>query len=249
MTHVLDDLMQSLKTRVDAKYLSPAVLQEVDDINNANDDLIDQKDVMQIAIPFYQTCIDYLEQWKVQFEDVLIFDWAGLAAAPNWEDVETTIKFMVEKNWLKPEDNNVELFDEFGYILKFITPEKICEWNKKNPPTKPRSTKPHQRWVECFKHFQSNNVPYTRFARIIEFIFCLPATSASVERIFSLIAKLWTKEKSQLKLDTLKHMLFLKYNLKFECVEFYNFLKESPTLLKQISSQDKYDFQQKATEN
>lgn len=131
MTHVLDDLMQSLKTRVDAKYLSPAVLQEVDDINNANDDLIDQKDVMQIAIPFYQTCIDYLEQWKVQFEDVLIFDWAGLAAAPNWKDVETTIKFMVEKNWLKPEDNNVELFDEFGYILKFITPEKISEWNKK----------------------------------------------------------------------------------------------------------------------
>lgn len=237
MTQALDDLLQSLKTRVDSQFLSSAVLDEINQVNDADPGhVIDKETVLQTAISFYQACVDYLDQWKLQFEDVLIFGWATLTTVPNWNEVEATIKFLVENNWMSAEEKmNVELFDEFGFVKRFVTTDKIRAWNENH-------TKPHQRWVECFQHFENNHVLYKRFARVIEFIFCLPATSASVERVFSLITKIWTAEKSQLGIETLRNILFVKFNLKYECVDFYNFLKESPSLLKQISSQDKYDF-------
>lgn len=239
MTNALNDLLQSLQTRMESKFLSSAVLKEIDGINESDsDNFIDKTAVLQTTTSFYETCIDYISQWKEQFEDVLMFGWATLTVVPDWNAVEATLKFMVEKKWTSDEDSNVDLFDEFGYVLKFVTQDKITAWNG-------NGTKPHQRWVECFQHFENNHIPYKRFARIIEFIFCLPATSACVERIFSLITKIWTKEKSQLHIDTLKHILFVKYNLRYECVDFYKFLKENPPLLKQISSQDKYDFKKK----
>lgn len=44
---------------------------------------------------------------------------------------------MVEKKWLNDEENNVELFDEFGYVLKFITTDKIEALNQKQNYIKP----------------------------------------------------------------------------------------------------------------
>lgn len=247
MTAALDDLTQSLENRVASRFLSAAVLAEV---TNAK---ADRENVMQTVILFYRTCINYLDQWKEQFEDVRIFDWARLNVVPEWKDVDATIKFMVEKKWLNADEDNIDLFDEFGYVLKFVTADKIVSWNqakgtKGKMKEKIVPVKSHLRWVECFKHFESNNVPYSRFARIIAFIFSLPATSASVERVFSFITKLWTKEKSQLEINTLKYMLFVKYNLKYTCTEFYDFLKGSPSLLNEIISQEKYDFKQKKSE-
>lgn len=50
-------------------------LNEIEKANEADtDNFIDQEMVMQTVIPFYQTCIDHLDQWKAQFEDVKIFD-------------------------------------------------------------------------------------------------------------------------------------------------------------------------------
>lgn len=42
-------------------------------------------------------------------------------------------------------------------------------------------------------------------------------------------------------------MQFVKYNSNYECDEFFHYLKESPALLMEILSQDKYDFKQKTT--
>lgn len=43
-------------------------------------------------------------------------------------------------------------------------------------------------------------------------------------------------------------MLFVKFNLEYECVQFYDFLKGSPKLLKEIASQDEYGFKQLTNE-
>lgn len=45
-------------------------------------------------------------------------------------------------------------------------------------------------------------------------------------------------------METLKSMLFVKNNIDYNCIDFYNFLKEQPRLLKQIASQEKYNFKE-----
>ena len=69
--------------------------------------------------------------------------------------------------------------------------------------------------------------------KIIQYIFCLPGTNASTERVFSQMNKIWTADKTQLSVSTLKSLLLLKCNFKQSCLEFYNFLKSSPELLEE----------------
>lgn len=45
-------------------------------------------------------------------------------------------------------------------------------------------------------------------------------------------------------MSTLRSILFTKINLEYNCIEFYDFLKTQPGMLRQISSQDKYNFKQ-----
>jgi len=73
-----------------------------------------------------------------------------------------------------------------------------------------------------------------------EYILSLPGSTASVERTFSGMNDIWTNEKSQLKVETLKAILIVKTNLKMTCLQFYHFLKNQKDMLKQISSSTKY---------
>lgn len=98
------------------------------------------------------------------------------------------------------------------------------------------------RWVEIFKHMDQHQLPYQEFAHIIEFVFCFPGTSSSVERLFAKAKKIWTPEKSALEPSTLKSILIVKNNMEYDCFEFHKFLKCQPALLRKISSQEKYDF-------
>ena len=118
--------------------------------------------------------------------------------------------------------------------------EKVSEWNASKVPI-------DKRWVELFTHFKEIDVSHDHMSKIIQFILCLSGTNSSVERVFSQMNKLWTSEKSQLQVLTLKALLtklkklLTKLNFSQTCLEFYNFLKSTPELLKKISSNEKYN--------
>lgn len=160
------------------------------------------------------------------------FQWAVLKKEITWEQVEGTADFLIQRNILSHDDG---LFDQYGYLKEFVTASKIQSWNSAKASSE-------DRWVECFRHFEQNNVPFDIISNIAEYVLCLPGTSASVERVFSLIKKIWTSDKTRLKIETLKNMLYAKYNIKLTCIEFYNFLKGNPELLVKIAGQDKYQF-------
>ena len=40
--------------------------------------------------------------------------------------------------------------------------------------------------------------------KVFEYLLCIPGSNTPVERLFSIMNKIWTTEKSQLGLDTLK---------------------------------------------
>lgn len=187
---------------------------------------------------FSETCLDYLERWTAQFHHVESFQWAGLKKELTWNQVEETAEFLIQRNVLNRDDVDRGLFDQYGYLKEFVTTSKIQSWNSAKASSE-------DRWVECFRHFEQNNIPVDIISNIAEYILCLPGTSASVERVFSLVNKIWTSDKTRLELPTLKNILFVKYNIKKTCIEFYNFLMGAPNLLVKIAGQDKYDFKDK----
>lgn len=89
---------------------------------------------------------------------------------------------------------------------------------------------------------ESQQVPYDSFSKIIEYILCLPGTSAAVERVFAQADKIWKKESANLDMCTLYSILSIKNNMEYSCPEFYKYLKTELVLLKQIAGQEKYDF-------
>lgn len=87
-------------------------------------------------------------------------------------------------------------------------------------------------------------LPFEAFSSIIEYVLCFPGTSSSAERLFAEVTKIWTQHNTQISIDTLKSTLSVKNYFDYTCIEFYRFLKSRPNILKEISSQDKYDFKQ-----
>ena len=158
--------------------------------------------------------------------------WALLKEAPQWVDVEKTVEFVIEKQLFNPEFHS-ELFDNFACASNYINDDKIAEWNSSKPPS-------DQRWVEVFTHLKNRNISQKQLIKLIQYIFCLPGTNASTERVFSQMNNIWTDEKSQLKVLTLKYLLMLKFIFKLSCLDFYNMSKSSPGLKKIISS-EKYE--------
>lgn len=184
-----------------------------------------------------ETCIEYITGWTAQFDHIMIFAWCALKKLPKWEDIEASVTFMTSKNRFD-RTHETELFDQLTYLKQYVTSEKIAMWTEKETPT-------DARWVECFQHFREQNIRYEHVKTIVSYILCLPGTSASVERIFSLINDIWTTEKTRMLLSTLKDIVFVRYNIKMSCLGFFNFLKSQPQMIKAIGTEGKYAFKKK----
>lgn len=102
--------------------------------------------------------------------------------------MEISAKFIESKQRFDTASCDNELFDQVTYLKKYVTSEKITSWEETCIAT-------DQRWVECFKHFSKNNVPFHHLEKIISYILALPGTAAPVERVFSIINEIWSFEK------------------------------------------------------
>lgn len=179
---------------------------------------VEAEHVKNMVLEFYKTSNEYLQQWtSFNKEELEIFDWATLTEVPQWEEVQKIMDYLIEKRYIDS-DKDTEIFDEFSLLCKYITSQKLKEWNSLNVSME-------NRWVEIFQHFRNNNLNHVHFRLIIEYILCLPGTNAPVERVFSLMNKLWTAEKTQLQVSVLKSMLITKVNINKSCQEFYCYLK------------------------
>jgi hypothetical protein len=73
------------------------------------------------------------------------------------------------------------------------------------------------------------------FCNIVEFILCLPESTASVERIFSVMNSMWSKEKPRLSVETMGAMRVLRQNCVMECEKFYDKVLKDRNLLRKIT--------------
>lgn len=70
------------------------------------------------------------------------------------------------------------------------------------------------------------NGQYDNFERVVCFFFCIPISNSHIERSFSMLGYFWNKERNSFVIDTLESQLKLKYNLDYDCISYYKFLKD-----------------------
>lgn len=160
------------------------------------------------------------------------FAWAMLNDFPSWRDVENTMSEMTEKGHFNIDKSNA-LFDQTNYVRTYVSSDKINEWSQKQ-------TSSDQRWVEIMQHFKTHHIAHNEIASIVSYIYCLPGTSATVERIFSLMNNIWSQEKSRLAVPTIQSILYVTYNIDSSCIDFYKTLKSKPDIRRKIMSDHKY---------
>lgn len=214
-------------------YFGPKLEKERERVIEMGD--IGGEKINGIVADFHNDAINYLSHWTSQFEIFDSFSWVNLRSELVWPKIQKAMLAISEADRKIDLDSlSPKVFDQFGQIKKYCTSDKLDQW--KNA----RITTP-ARWVEVFKHFEQNEMPYLEFSRLVEFILCVPGSSAPVERVFSTVKNIWKTESTQLHIETLKAMLLIK-SLSYDCVEFFELIKKKPELLKCIRSQQKYSF-------
>ena len=97
-----------------------------------------------------------------------------------------------------------------------------------------------QKWTQLFQAFKDKDIPIPNFQKLVEFVFCLPGTSAPVERIFSIMKNMLSDDRSNMPEQNVKALLMCKSNIDFTCTEFYENIKSNVVLLKKVLDTGKY---------
>ena len=144
---------------------------------------------------------------------------------PEWSDVDGSVDFFSNYESVTCLNENV-LFDEFFHVRKIIH-QNIQDWTS-------RKLTVFQCWIEIFQQCRESHIKVDNVFEMLEFVLCIPGTTASVERIFSLMNMYWSEEKSCLNEETLKAVLVVKTYFSQTCSEFYDYLMKNQKFLKQF---------------
>ncbi|XP_074838051.1 uncharacterized protein LOC142004355 isoform X2 [Carettochelys insculpta] len=180
---------------------------------------------------FYSTSLMYLGHWKPAFECTEKLEWALLRSMPVWDDIQSSVAICCTRiPTLRLIDEN-RLFDEWRNAKPIISCH-MADWNMQKTPIS-------ERWRKVFQEMDKKAVEYSNLAKAVEFVLCLPGTTAPVERVFSVMNAVWSPEKSHLSDCTRKAILLVQVNFDLDCAAFYEKLLRNKQILQKIASQDK----------
>uniref|UniRef100_UPI00398E59C5 uncharacterized protein n=1 Tax=Pristiophorus japonicus TaxID=55135 RepID=UPI00398E59C5 len=100
-----------------------------------------------------------------------------------------------------------------------------------------------QRWVEVFKRLPEEESG--QLFKLVAFVLSVPVSNGYCERVCSLMTRLWSKERNRLSEGLVKAELQVQLNFGMSCADFYQYVRNSPELLKAARSQLKYRFKKK----
>ena len=134
------------------------------------------------------------------------FKWILLNKTPAWREIGDSINHKI-LSCVQAEETR--LFDQW-VLIKLIAERHVDEWNEENLPVS-------DRWLHIFREMREKHLD---FCNVVGFILCLPGSTAPVERIFSVMNSMWTKEKSRLSVETMKAMLIVRQTTTWNATSF-----------------------------
>lgn len=166
-------------------------------LENMKNNSVNYRDVFITHVKqFYSNCVTYLQNWSINLSKLKLFGWINLTKQIwIWTEILILSSCEAFKDYIGPVLNQD---DEVNVVRINVTEDKIADWSS-------RTISAEDRWLELFQIEKVlKNVKI-----LCEFVFCLPGTSASLERLFSNINNYWSPEKSQLKVSTLEAIMHL----------------------------------------
>ena len=85
--------------------------------------------------------------------------------------------------------------------------------------------------------------------KVISFFLSIPASSAFVERLFSVMKAKWRDDRNRSSVDLIKSELLVYFNINVKCTEVHDFFLKNKTLIEKSKSQNKYGFKEAGKEN
>jgi hypothetical protein len=154
-----------------------------------------------------------------------------LRKTPEWIEIQDSLNAELITH---TETEETRVFDQWT-LIKSIIVRQLDTWNKENIPVS-------DRWVQIFSEISEKRLDFQDFCNIVEFILCLPGSTASAVRIFTVMNSMWSQEKSRLSVETMGAVIVIRQNCVMECEKFYDEVLKDRNLLRKITSSEKYSW-------
>lgn len=137
--------------------------------------------------------MNYLINWQKNFKDVEKFNWITLRDDNiQWKALEQAIPIIKSVTTNANFDENA-LFDERAFVNQIVLSEKSVR------PKEWEELKTENKWLRVIDLAEKSGVNLNNLLEVVEFVMCIPGSSATVERAFSLMNHIWTPDRTRLR--------------------------------------------------
>jgi len=166
----LSKLKTQLKCRIGDQYLPIYVrtlLKKLED-----DGSVTRAEVSKAAVNFYETALEYLDEWASYYDEFCSFEWTNLnCPIPAWDTIRNSVADIVGRmKKLGHEVNEDRLYDQLNDIRVIVTSELVNEWATSKFDT-------GQRWSDVFKRLNADYSAYLEIGTLVEFVLSVPGTN------------------------------------------------------------------------
>lgn len=170
---------------------------------------------------FYQAALNYLEKG---------YDFSDKNYQKNVASLALKSKFTfshlcdaVEVLQIREKLDMDELYEE--YCVTLPRQQEIVE----------RRASVLEKWSILLQGTKTPNM-----TAVASFLFSIPITNASVERVFSLMTAAWTDQRNRCSVELIKSEIQVKNNFGYSCKDFYAYALKEKAMLEAARSSKKY---------
>jgi hypothetical protein len=205
-----------LKSRIDNKFYGSEIRKSLINLLKEERSYFESS-----ALKCYERGLKYIEEWFCYENNIFqMFEVLNLNSKVKWEEmVEIAEKFTINL------DKDM-LFDEIIGLNEFLERSKF-------------GIEVH--FMEKWSQFL-NSCSIPNIELILEFVFSIYSSNAYIERVFSIMNNLCSKDRNKLLTQNLKAEICVKVNFDLRCSQFHDFVKNNDNILKAAKSNTKYTF-------
>jgi hypothetical protein len=139
----------------------------------------------------------------------------------KFDEIQSCVQYLQSK---QVQINDSKLFDQFCSLKTYASEldEEEVSLDKQ--------------WAKFLKKCPNPELTL-ELLLICHFYFAIPSHNANVERVFSLINSQWTKERNRRRLESVKRLIFVKFNSRhLSCGDFHKYIvsDKGSSLLKKL---------------
>ncbi len=100
-------------------------------------------------------------------------------------------------------------------------------------------------WCKILKPKKDEKNSFPNLKKIVKTVLSIQISNDTVERVFSLMKRIWTDDSNSMKTDLVKAEICINFNYSMSCPDYAENIINNTELLKAAKSEKKYSFKNK----